>query len=118
MLIYCIVLGYNSDEKKPDVSSASSDVEDSGMERLRKYLTQKLRLTDSSSDQSDEKQQKVLRELSLDGIVEYIKQNKNCKIITMAGAGISTCEFVYEFIFKDIIHSLKIIHIIYIVTLS
>lgn len=34
----------------------------------------------------------VLDELNIDGIVDYIKK-KNCKnIITMAGAGISTCK--------------------------
>lgn len=34
----------------------------------------------------------VLDEVSVDGIVDYIKK-KNCKnIITMAGAGISTCK--------------------------
>lgn len=62
------------------------------MEKLRKYLAQKLRLLDSS-DYDDQSQQKVLRELSINGIIEYIKENENCKIITMAGAGISTCKF-------------------------
>lgn len=73
------------------------------MERLRRYLAQKLRLVDlSANDQSDESQQSVLRNLSLDGIVEYIKENANCKIITMAGAGISTCK--YPSIYKYILH--------------
>ncbi|XP_032684679.1 NAD-dependent protein deacetylase sirtuin-2 isoform X2 [Odontomachus brunneus] len=68
------------------------------MERLRKFLTQKLRLIDSSNnDQDDESQQRVLRELSLDGIVEYIKEHENCKIITMAGAGISTSAGIPDF---------------------
>lgn len=62
------------------------------MERLRRYLIQKLRLVDLSTDnQNDLPQQKILRELNLDGIVEYIKEKPDCKIITMAGAGISTC---------------------------
>lgn len=63
------------------------------MEKIRKYLAQKLRLFDSS-DNNRQSQQKVLRELSLDGVIEYIKENENCKIITMAGAGISTCKFL------------------------
>jgi len=63
------------------------------MERLRKYLAQKLRLIDlSTNDQNDESQQNILRESNLDGIVEYIKEKEICKIITMAGAGISTCK--------------------------
>lgn len=34
----------------------------------------------------------VLDEVNIDGIVDYIKK-KNCKnVITMAGAGISTCK--------------------------
>lgn len=65
------------------------------MERLRRYLAQKLRLVDlPANEQNDESQQSVLRNLSLDGIVEYIKENANCKIITMAGAGISTCKYI------------------------
>lgn len=75
-------------------SSESSDVEDqSEMERLRRYLAQKLRLVDlSTSDQGDEPQSQILRELTLDGVIDYIKEKETCKIITMAGAGISTCK--------------------------
>jgi len=70
------------------------------MERLRKYLAQKLRLVDlPANDQNDESQQLVLRKLNLDGIVEYIKENTNCKIITMAGAGISTCKYILKYIY-------------------
>lgn len=95
------ILGDNSDEEKQNISPESSDIEDSGMERLRKFLAQKLRLIDSSdNDQDDESQQRVvLRELSLDGVVEYIKEHDNCKIVTMAGAGISTCECILTNIF-------------------
>ena len=39
----------------------------------------------------------VLAELSVDGIVEYIKSGKATKIITMAGAGISTSAGVPDF---------------------
>lgn len=93
ILFFFSVLDNNSDEEKQDVFPESSEVEDSEMERLRRYLIQKLRLIDlSTSNQSDQSsQQKVLRELSLDGVVEYIKEKPDCKIITMAGAGISTC---------------------------
>lgn len=84
----------NPDEEKQNVSS-ESEVEDySEMERLRRYLAQKLRLVDLPTN--DESQQLVLRKLNLDGIVEYIKENKNCKIITMAGAGISTCKYIFK----------------------
>lgn len=90
--VFFSFLDNNSDEEKRNVSPESSEVEDSEMERLRRYLIQKLRLVDlSTSNQSDQSQQRILRELSLDGIVEYIKEKPDCKIITMAGAGISTC---------------------------
>ncbi|KZC07432.1 NAD-dependent protein deacetylase sirtuin-2 [Dufourea novaeangliae] len=63
------------------------------MEKIRKYLAQKLRVFDSSK-YDGQSQQKTLRELSLNGVVEYIKENENLKIITMAGAGISTCKYL------------------------
>lgn len=87
-------LADNPDEEKRNVSPEPSEIEDSNMERLRRFLTQKLRLVDSSdNDQSDELQQKVLRKLTLDGIVEFIKESgSSLKIVTMAGAGISTGE--------------------------
>lgn len=90
------VLDDNPEEEKEEersTSPESSEVKDD-MERLRRFLAQKLRLVDySENDQNDQSQQKILCELSLDGIVEYIKKTPNCKIITMAGAGISTCKY-------------------------
>ncbi len=42
---------------------------------------------------SDEpKPEQVLEEVSLEGIIKYIKSGKCKKIVTMAGAGISTCK--------------------------
>lgn len=35
---------------------------------------------------------KVLNDISVDGFVQYIKENKCKNIITLAGAGISTCK--------------------------
>ncbi|XP_070162914.1 NAD-dependent protein deacetylase sirtuin-2 isoform X2 [Polyergus mexicanus] len=98
-MISCATVSYdNLNEKKQNISSGSSEVEDSEMERLRRYLIQKLRLVDlSTSNQNDQPQQRVLRELSLDGIVEYIKEKPDCKIITMAGAGISTSAGIPDF---------------------
>lgn len=84
------------------------------MEKIRKYLAQKLRLFDSSNnnEQSQNNPHKVLRELSIDGIVEYIKEKENCKIITMAGAGISTCEFFLSWNCKNILYIMNIIFLI------
>ncbi|XP_026675186.1 NAD-dependent protein deacetylase sirtuin-2 isoform X2 [Ceratina calcarata] len=85
-----------SNEEATNSSSEQEEVEDSDMEKIRKYLAQKLRLVESS-DYDEQSQQKVLREVSIDGIVDYIKQNENCKIVTMAGAGISTSAGIPDF---------------------
>ncbi|XP_047371517.1 NAD-dependent protein deacetylase sirtuin-2 isoform X1 [Vespa velutina] len=89
----------NPDEDKPGPSSENTETEtegeDSGMEKIRKYLIQKLKLYDSDTEQ--ESCSGVLKELTIDGIIDYIKQNPKCKIITMAGAGISTSAGIPDF---------------------
>lgn len=87
----------DDDEEQPGTSTARSDNEDSSMEKIRKYLAQKLNLSDDSSadDVQDKPKKKILNNLNLDGIVEYIKENNCKKIITMAGAGISTCKYFF-----------------------
>ncbi|XP_031847836.1 sirtuin 2 isoform X2 [Nomia melanderi] len=85
-----------SDEEATNNSSEQEEVEDTDMEKIRKYLGHMLRIFDSS-DYDGQSQQKVLRDLSLDGIVEYMKENENLKIITMAGAGISTSAGIPDF---------------------
>jgi len=37
----------------------------------------------------------VLTEASVDGVIKYIQEGKCRNIITMAGAGISTCKWGY-----------------------
>ncbi|XP_030759792.1 NAD-dependent protein deacetylase sirtuin-2-like isoform X2 [Sitophilus oryzae] len=80
-----------------DTNQASSTDEEDGssvfsfVSRLQKDLEHKLGLG------SDENLSKVLDEVSLDGFVNYIK-NQNCKnIITLAGAGISTSAGIPDF---------------------
>lgn len=47
------------------------------------------------------KPDQLLDEVNFDGVVKYIKENKCKRIVTMAGAGISTCEFnLYGFLSK------------------
>ena len=84
--------------ESPAGSSSQSDEkeesEDSGMEKIRKYFTEKLKLYEpSDSTKETSKIKKILNSLDLDGIVEYIKDRGCKKIITMAGAGISTCRY-------------------------
>ncbi|KAK2581497.1 hypothetical protein KPH14_005161 [Odynerus spinipes] len=89
----------NPDEEKPGPSSENTeteeDTEDSGMEKVRKYLLQKLKI--NASDSESDSTTGVLKELTIDGIVDYIKQIPKCKIITMVGAGISTSAGIPDF---------------------
>ncbi|XP_043259743.1 NAD-dependent protein deacetylase sirtuin-2 isoform X2 [Colletes gigas] len=86
-------------EKKPDDEAAHSaskpeEAEESDMEKIPKYLAEKLRLF---KDYLDHSKRKVIPELSVDGVAEYIKENENLKVITMAGAGISTSAGIPDF---------------------
>ncbi|RZF47384.1 hypothetical protein LSTR_LSTR009123 [Laodelphax striatellus] len=73
------------------------DVEDDGaVEKIRKYLAEKLSLF--VPDAVDKPPQpKILDELSVDGIVNYIKDGKAKNIITLTGAGISTSAGIPDF---------------------
>ncbi|KAF3429804.1 hypothetical protein E2986_05601 [Frieseomelitta varia] len=90
--LFEIILKKKSNEEAANSSSEQEEVEHSDMEKIRKYLAQMLRLSDSSN-YDEQSQQKVLRELSIDGVVDYIKENGNCKIITMAGAAAGIPDF-------------------------
>ncbi|XP_003706991.2 sirtuin 2 isoform X2 [Megachile rotundata] len=97
----------NKPNEKPTHSSSSDqeEIEDTDMEMIRKFVAQKLKIFDDSehsadsehSDDNEHSHQKVLREVSLEGIIEYIKEKENCKIVTMAGAGISTSAGIPDF---------------------
>lgn len=88
-----ILCGLDSDELATASSASlqtSSSTAGLTVEALRQYLAEKLGFVDS--DKSDTPKVKVLDDVSLDGVVDYFK-TKGCKnVITMAGAGISTCK--------------------------
>ncbi|XP_076281455.1 sirtuin 2 isoform X1 [Lasioglossum baleicum] len=84
-------------EEAKDSSSTREKVEDSDMEMIREYLGQMLLRFFDSPPCDGQSQKKVLRELSIDGIVDYIKENDDIKIVTMAGAGISTSAGIPDF---------------------
>ena len=44
--------------------------------------------------EDETKPEQVLEELSVEGVAQYMKSGKCKNIITMAGAGISTCKCV------------------------
>nr|CAD7430035.1 unnamed protein product [Timema monikensis] len=86
-----------SPSKKPDSRLSH---EDSAVERIRNYLAEKLALFDRS-DREDEVKVKVLDEVTLDGIVKYIKHGKAKNIVTMAGAGISTTILIFMMLHQE-----------------
>lgn len=76
------------ESEEPELEEAGGASGAMSVESLRKYLSDKLGI----HDKDEEEKIKILDDVSMDGIVDYIKK-KNCKnIITMAGAGISTCK--------------------------
>ncbi|KAJ8874421.1 hypothetical protein PR048_025270 [Dryococelus australis] len=69
--------------------SGSTSSISSGVGRVLQYFARKLRLTTDEEQQ----QKKILDDFSLEGIARYILDGKAKNIITMAGAGISTCKY-------------------------
>ncbi|KAB0799788.1 hypothetical protein PPYR_07668 [Photinus pyralis] len=83
------------DSKPPPEASGTSSSSTFSVESLRQYLAEKLHILDSGLSQ--EKKVKVLDDVSIDGIVDYIKKRSSINIITMAGAGISTSAGIPDF---------------------
>jgi NAD-dependent deacetylase sirtuin 2 len=74
------------------VSDEEEDAEEASMmEKLRAYFAKTMGL------QPKEDVEKVLSDVSVDGIVEYIKSGKCKRIIAMVGAGISTSAGIPDF---------------------
>lgn len=100
----------NADKEEASGSSTARGVQDltdsgsrhkgekddeSTVELIRKYLAEKLGFyEDDKETKSDGKR---LEELSVDGVVKYIKEGKCKNIITLAGAGISTSAGIPDF---------------------
>jgi NAD-dependent deacetylase sirtuin 2 len=81
------------ESEEPELEEAGGASGAMSVESLRKYLSDKLGI----HDKDEEEKIKILDDVSMDGIVDYIKK-KNCKnIITMAGAGISTSAGIPDF---------------------
>lgn len=60
------------------------------MSKLREYFARTLGF--GLEKEKPENVEKVLEEVSFNGIVNYIKSGKCTNIIAMVGAGISTCK--------------------------
>lgn len=85
-------------EEDPEKYSDEDDEEEeevSGAELPDHLLREMMRLRVSAGEQKEKP--KVLDDVSLKGIADYIKSGKAGKIITMAGAGISTSAGIPDF---------------------
>ncbi|KAF5270206.1 hypothetical protein FQA39_LY08420 [Lamprigera yunnana] len=82
-------------EDRPSSASGPSSSGSLSVETLRRYLAEKLGFLDSEPEEKEKV--KVLDDVSIDGIVDYIKKMVSPNIITMAGAGISTSAGIPDF---------------------
>lgn len=73
------------------VESLGARIRDLDVDSIRRYLAQKLGFYEPPETTSAPVEQ-VLDEVNLDGIVKWIKSERCKNIITLAGAGISTCK--------------------------
>ncbi|MCL4117565.1 UNVERIFIED_CONTAM: hypothetical protein GTU68_039309 [Idotea baltica] len=81
----------SSDTAKEDDYSTEEEEDTEGwLEKLQSFFGQKLKLEEKEVPQ-------ILDEVSIDGIVSYIKSGKCKNIVTMAGAGISTSAGIPDF---------------------
>lgn len=65
---------------------------DLDVDSIRRYLAQKLGFYERC--EPPEQVIKVLEEVNLDGIVKWMKSEQCQNVITMSGAGISTCKLL------------------------
>ncbi|XP_054264098.1 NAD-dependent protein deacetylase sirtuin-2 [Macrosteles quadrilineatus] len=88
-----------SDSREPSREGPSSsqgyDDDEGTVELVRRYLAEKLGFY--KEDKEKEDVPKVLEDVSVDGIVKLIKEGKCKKIVTLAGAGISTSAGIPDF---------------------
>lgn len=84
--------GATSDTDEGAATSPSSSASSSSkinMDYIQQFFASKLRLF--RDDAGSSKDNQVLKTVDFDGIVDHWKNNGFKKIITMVGAGISTC---------------------------
>ncbi|XP_072385939.1 NAD-dependent protein deacetylase Sirt2-like isoform X1 [Diabrotica undecimpunctata] len=83
----------NKRQESEEPAASDNRSEEENMEHLRRFFAEKLNF---SKTEKKEKV-KVLNDVSIDGIVNYINENDCKNIITMAGAGISTSAGIPDF---------------------
>jgi NAD-dependent deacetylase sirtuin 2 len=89
----------NSNHSSDDENDATDDTPGfTCVEEVRRYLASKLGLDELVSvEDDDQRDPHVLESLDLEGISKYIKEGRATKVVTMAGAGISTSAGIPDF---------------------
>lgn len=82
----------DDDDDETDYSKATSDKSKFQMDLIQQFLKQKLGLGTSTEDEGEASAQQVLKTVDFQGVVDHWKENGFKKIVTMVGAGISTCK--------------------------
>lgn len=75
---------------EPGIESISSRTRDWNVDSVRRYLAQKLGLYEPPEPPAPS--EKVLDDVNIDGVVKWIQGERCKKVITLSGAGISTCK--------------------------
>eukprot|EP00057_Strongylocentrotus_purpuratus_P033119 XP_790234.2 PREDICTED: NAD-dependent protein deacetylase sirtuin-2 [Strongylocentrotus purpuratus] len=80
-----------------DKEGGQSESVDSQVESLRNFLGRFHLSAGSSGQEEKPKPEQLLKELTLEGIADFIKEGKCKKVIVMSGAGISTSAGIPDF---------------------
>ncbi|XP_038206833.1 NAD-dependent protein deacetylase sirtuin-2-like isoform X2 [Zerene cesonia] len=87
---------HNEPSNPPNpIEGLGSRIRDLDVDTIRRYLAQKLGFYEPTEPSSST--EKVLDEVTLDGIVKWMKNEKCKNVITLSGAGISTSAGIPDF---------------------
>lgn len=78
----------SSSSSSPSASDDEDGKADARVSYIQRFLAQKLHLSQDSDKESDH----ILETVDFDGIIKHWKSKGFKKIVTMVGAGISTCK--------------------------
>lgn len=86
---------FDDSEDEEHYHSGSLHSDNISIERIRQYLSDKLGFytTDNYDDKDGAPRKRVLETVDIDGVIKHWKNGGFKKIVTMVGAGISTCKY-------------------------
>lgn len=86
---------FDDSEDEEHYHSGGLHSDNISIERIRQYLSDKLGFytTDNYDDKDGVPRKRVLETVDIDGVIKHWKNGGFKKIVTMVGAGISTCKY-------------------------